>query len=126
MTTERAANGKTILVVEDNDVTRAGVTVLLQRAGYDVATARDGQQALDYLRSKRPTLILLDMLLPVLDGWHFLTELQNWSKPLNTPIIITTGTCLSREWAREHGCAGFIRKPIELEALLAEIQRCLG
>lgn len=125
MTPARKTNEKTVLVVEDNDVAAKDLTILLRRAGYDVAAVKDGRQALDYLRSKRPALILLEMLLPVLDGWHFLKELQSSSKPPDTPIVITTGVCLSREWAQAHRCAGFVPKPIEIDALLAEMKTCL-
>jgi CheY-like chemotaxis protein len=118
---------QTLLVVEDNAVAREGLAVVLRRHGYDVATAGDGRQALDALRAgPRPDLILLDMLMPVLDGWHFLGELRRTAGPAPPPVVITTGTILSLAWALDHGCAGFIRKPIEEGELLAEVRRCLG
>ena len=117
---------KTVLVVEDNDAAREGIAFLLQDAGYQVAAVENGKQALEYLSENRPpALILLDMLMPVLDGWRFMEELQQHSRPLAVPIIITTGTILTPEWAAAHGCAGFLRKPIEREALLREVERCL-
>jgi CheY-like chemotaxis protein len=92
-----------------------------------VVLAADGERALNYLRSgPRSDLILLDMLLPRMDGWHLLDALRAWSRPLRVPIIVVTGTCLSREWAEAHGCAGFLAKPVEPDELLAEIARCLG
>jgi CheY-like chemotaxis protein len=66
------------------------------------------------------------MLMPVLDGWRFIEELQKWSEPLSVPVIVTTGTILTREWARQKGCAGFVRKPIDPELLLAELRLCIG
>jgi CheY-like chemotaxis protein len=114
----------TILIVEDNELARANLTKILESAGYRTDAAVNGREALDYLESKpSPDLILLDMLLPVLDGWRFLEELQRIKKP-TAPIIVTTGTVLSRKWAEDHGCAGFVRKPIDVEKLLHEIQRC--
>jgi CheY-like chemotaxis protein len=117
----------TILVVEDNDVAREGLAAILRREGYTVALAANGQEALDRLKDHpAPALILLDMLMPVLDGWHFLEQLQCDLPRATVPIIVTTGTILSRAWAESHGCAGFVRKPIETDALLTEIRRCLA
>jgi CheY-like chemotaxis protein len=116
---------KTLLVVEDNEVAREGLAVILRREGYAVALAADGQQGLDYLAANpAPDLILLDMLMPVLDDWRFLELLR--PRADRVPVIVTTGTVFSREWAAEHGCAGFIKKPIDTESLLAEVRRCLG
>src|SRR5262245_58076637 len=105
---------KTMMIVEDNDVTREGLAAILNQAGYGVVSVDNGRDALDHLRAgKRVDLILLDMFLPVVDGWKFLEELQDWSRPLRVPIIITTGTILTREWAKQHGCAGFLHKPFD-------------
>src|SRR5262249_17190482 len=118
---------KTLLIVEDNAIAREGLAVVLRREGYNVVTVANGQEALDYLRKPPPPdLILLDMLLPVLDGWHFLERLKANKTVAAAPVIVTTGTILTREWATAHGCAGFVRKPIECETLMAEIHRCLG
>jgi CheY-like chemotaxis protein len=111
-----------ILLVEDNDLCRRELNDILGREGYEVVPLCHGQEALDYLENNSaPDLILLDMLMPVLDGWHFLKRLQ-----MPVPVIIVTGTVLTREWAGSHGCAGFLRKPIGEEDLLAEVRRCLG
>ncbi len=115
----------TVLVVEDNEAAREGLAATLRRAGYGVETAAHGGEALERLRSGNPPdLILLDMLLPVLDGWHVLEELRRAGP--HPPVLVTSATFLSREWARDHGCAGFLRKPVEEEDLLAEVRRCLG
>jgi CheY-like chemotaxis protein len=112
----------TILVVEDNDLAREELTLTLRREGYEVVPARDGQEALDYLKAgPSPDLILLDMLMPVLDGWQFLKKTPQPS----TPTIITTSTILTREWATTHGCAGFLHKPFDNDDLLLEVHRCL-
>lgn len=119
-----AKKSPTILVVEDNEIARTGLAVILQKAGYRVVAAKDGQQALDYIHAGRsPDLVLLDMLMPVLDGWHFLEVLRR--ERVSLPVVVTTGTILTREWARQNGCAGFLRKPIEAQPLLAEVRRCL-
>ena len=116
---------KTIMVVEDDSIAREGLAVILKREGYEVITVEQGQQAIARLMAGlRPDVILLDMLMPVLDGWHFLNSLK--LVPIGSiPIVITTGTILTREWAAAHGCAGFLRKPIEPDDLLAEVRRVL-
>jgi two-component system chemotaxis response regulator CheY len=113
----------TILVVEDNDICREGLATVLRHQGYQVIAVRHGQEALDLLEAGPvPDLILLDMLMPVLDGWSFLSEVAKYP-PI--PIVITTSTILTPEWAACHGCVGFLRKPILTEDLLAEVKRCL-
>jgi CheY-like chemotaxis protein len=115
----------TLLVVDDNDVAREGAAAILRKAGYYVALAANGQEALDLLRSHpRPDLVLLDMLMPVLDGWQFLRRLEREGPPV--PVLITTATILTPEWAQSKGCRGFLRKPFEGDALLAEVRRCLS
>jgi CheY-like chemotaxis protein len=117
---------QTLLVVEDNRLTREGLGVVLQQEGYQVALAANGQAALDHLGTgPRPDLVLLDMLMPVLDGWHFLGKFQQ-GKTNAIPVVIVTGTNLTHEWAQDHGCQGFLRKPVEAEGLLAEVRRRLG
>jgi CheY-like chemotaxis protein len=87
----------------------------------------NGREALSLLRAVgAPDLILLDMLMPALDGWAFLHELQDRGPQHAIPIIVMTGTILTLEWALDHGCRGFLRKPFETDALLAEVKRCLG
>ena len=117
--------GKTLLVVEDDSITREGLGLLLRREDYDVIQAANGEEALACLRSgPPPDLILLDMLLPVLDGWHFLQQIRaEGATPI--PIMVVTSTVLTRQWAEDHGCCGFVKKPIDPEALLGEIRRCL-
>jgi CheY-like chemotaxis protein len=114
------------LVVDDNDVSREALAVLLGRAGYRVVPAANGEEALRLLRGGPPVdLVLLDMLMPVLDGWHFLDRLK--SQDRRPPVIVTTSVpVISWEWAGDHGCAGFLRKPVETDELLAEVARCLG
>jgi CheY-like chemotaxis protein len=120
------AETKTLLVVEDDSITREAVGAVLRREGYNVISAANGEEALDHLRSGlRLDLILLDMLMPVLDGWHFLQEIRAQGAP-PIPIIVVTATILTRQWAEDHGCRGFVRKPIESDSLLAEIRRCLA
>jgi CheY-like chemotaxis protein len=116
----------TLLVVDDNDVSREGFAAVLERAGYRVVPAANGEEALRRLGVGPPVdLVLLDMLMPVLDGWHFLDRLKGQSR--QPRVIVTTSVpVLGWEWAGDHGCAGFLRKPVEAEELLSEVARWLG
>jgi CheY-like chemotaxis protein len=115
-----------ILVVEDDDAVRKSQALLPSREGYEVAAVANGAEALAVLgRGQRPELILLDMLMPALDGWEFLQELRRQG-PQPPPVVVITSTILTPEWARDHGCQGFLHKPVEKDQLLAEVRRCLA
>ena len=122
------ASRKLLLVIEDNSIDREWFNLVLRRAGYEVAVAGHGEQALDYLLAgMAPDLILLDMLLPVLDGWHLLELLKKEERLQGITILVTSAaSTITREWAAAHGCAGILRKPIDEESLLSETRRCLG
>jgi CheY-like chemotaxis protein len=115
---------KTLLIVEDNYIAREGLATVLRREGYETVLATNGAEALAILGCLRPDLILLDMLMPILDGWHVLQQLKVKDCP-PVPIIVVTATGLTREWAEYHGCRGFIAKPIVPDDLLIEVRRCL-
>ena len=121
--------GKTLLIIEDNEISREGLAVVLRREGYIVLTFPDGGTALDYMtRKPPPDLILLGMLIPPpgCDGWRFLKERRKLPALASVPVIITTGLGIaSDEWAASLGAAGLLRKPIDVEPLLAEVRRCL-
>jgi CheY-like chemotaxis protein len=115
-----------ILVVEDNAIAREGLAAVLRGRGYTVATAENGQMALDQLAAgPAPAAILLDMFMPEMDGWHFLDWLKGTGHGA-TPVVITTGSDLTRSWAETHGCAGFLRKPFDVTELFAELVRVIG
>lgn len=116
---------QTVMVVEDHAMTREGLTFILQRHGYQVIPADNGCKALELLMTgTSPDVILLDMLLPQLDGWQLLKRLQGTSAG-DIPVIIATGTILTREWAEQQNCAGFLKKPIEERDLLDELRTVL-
>jgi|SRR5579884_1829359 len=115
---------KFLLIVDDNYITREGLAIVLRREGYEVALATNGAEALAILGSLRPDLILLDMLMPILDGWQVLQQVQARHFP-PVPIILVTATGLTRQWAEDHGCCGFVAKPIIPAELLKEVRRCL-
>jgi CheY-like chemotaxis protein len=115
---------KTILLIEDNDIAREGIAVMLGSHGYTVIAKKNGQDALDYPEAQpAPDLILLDMLMPILDGWSFLERRKGIDKLAGVSIIVMTSGIITREWAVDHGAVGFVRKPVDTDALLKEIQR---
>ena len=117
-----------ILLVEDNDMNRDMLSRRLQRKGHDVLLAADGMQAILMAESEAPDLILLDMSLPVIDGWEATRQLKSMERMRNVPIIALTAHAMSgdREKALEAGCNDYDTKPIELPRLLGKIEALLG
>jgi CheY-like chemotaxis protein len=118
--------GKTILIVEDDDITRELLGLLLQRVGYRVAQAADGRQALDLLEEgRKPDLILLDMMMPRLDGWGFLEKKSASPALAPIPVVISTAVSdASPNWAAALGARGFVNKPFDVSTLLEEVEHC--
>ncbi len=117
-----------ILLVEDNEMNRDMLSRRLERKGYTVAMAMDGEQALTMARSENPALILMDMSLPVLDGWEATRRLKAAPETQAIPIIALTAHAMARdeEKARAAGCNDFDTKPIELPRLLGKMEALLG
>jgi two-component system, cell cycle response regulator DivK len=116
-----------ILIVEDNEMNRDMLTRRLQRKGYDVVSATDGQAGLDSARRKAPDLVLMDMSLPVLDGWEATRQFKADSGLRQIPVIALTAHAMSgdREKALAAGCDDYDTKPIELPRLLEKIEALL-
>ena len=117
-----------ILLVEDNELNRDMLSRRLSRKGFDVDTAVDGQEALDKAASESPDIILLDMGLPVIDGWEAARRLKDSGNTDSIPIIALTAFAMSedRDKALAAGCNDFDTKPIELDRLLGKIEALLG
>ena len=117
-----------ILLVEDNEMNRDMLSRRLGRRGHEVVTAVDGGQGVEIARSQKPELILMDMSLPVLDGWEATRLLKSAPETRAVPIIALTAHAMSgdREKAIEAGCDDYDTKPIELSRLLEKIQALLG
>jgi CheY-like chemotaxis protein len=117
-----------ILLVEDNEMNRDMLSRRLERRGYEVVIAVDGQQGVDLAQSAAPDLILMDMSLPVIDGWEATRQLKAMDKVKGVPIIALTAHAMSgdREKALEAGCNDYDTKPIELPRLLGKIEALLG
>ena len=117
-----------ILLVEDNEMNRDMLSRRLERRGYEVVIAVDGQQGVDLAQSSSPDLILMDMSLPIIDGWEATRQLKSMDRMKAVPIIALTAHAMSgdREKALEAGCNDYDTKPIELPRLLGKIEALLG
>ncbi|MBZ5585102.1 MAG: response regulator [Acidobacteriia bacterium] len=116
-----------ILVVEDNELNRDMLTRRLARKGFEAVVALDGRQGIAIARSERPDLILMDMSLPVLDGWEATRQLKSDSTTRHIPVIALTAHAMSgdRERALEAGCDDYDAKPIEFAGLVKKIEGLL-
>jgi len=117
-----------ILLVEDNEMNRDMLSRRLDRKGYEVIIAVDGQQAIALAASAKPDLILMDMSLPVVDGWEATRRLKADAQTKQIPIIALTAHAMPEDErrAREAGCNDYDTKPIELPRLLEKIAALLG
>jgi CheY-like chemotaxis protein len=117
-----------ILLVEDNEMNRDMLSRRLLRRGYEVLIALDGESGLSLAESEAPDLILMDMSLPILDGWEATRRLKAASATQHIPIIALTAHAMSsdRDRALEAGCDDYDTKPIELPRLLEKIEALLS
>jgi CheY-like chemotaxis protein len=120
--------GQTLLLVEDNEDNRIIYSTVLRHIGYEVVEALDGAQAVALARSVLPDLILMDISIPIIDGWEATQVLKHDPVTRDIPIIALTAHALAsdREKAMEVGCDGYLAKPCEPRAVVAEVQRFLG
>jgi CheY-like chemotaxis protein len=117
-----------ILLVEDNEMNRDMLSRRLTRRGYDVVIAVDGESGLAMAGSEAPNLILMDMSLPILDGWEAVRRLKAAPTTHHIPVIALTAHAMSsdRDKALAAGCDDYDTKPIELERLLEKIVTLLA
>ena len=117
-----------ILLVEDNEMNRDMLSRRLERRGYQVVIAVDGAEGVRMAEAEAPALILMDMSLPVLDGWEATRQIKAAPATGAIPIIALTAHAMSgdREKAIEAGCDDFDTKPVDLPRLLAKIEALLG
>jgi two-component system, cell cycle response regulator DivK len=118
----------TLLLVEDNEENRDGLSRHLRRKGFEVVVAVDGQQGVESARSSPPDLILMDMSLPILDGWEATRRLKAAPETRHIPVIALTAHAMAgdREKALAAGCDEYDTKPVEFARLLGKIQALLG
>jgi two-component system cell cycle response regulator DivK len=117
-----------ILLVEDNEMNRDMLSRRLTRNGYEVCIAVDGQQGADMALSEQPDLILMDMSLPVIDGWEATPRVKANDATRGIPVIALTAHAMAgdREKAMQVGCDDYDTKPIELSRLLGKIAALLA
>jgi CheY-like chemotaxis protein len=112
-----------ILLVEDNEMNRDMLSRRLKRNGYEVVIATDGQQGVEMAASEAPDLILMDMSLPVIDGWEATRQVRENEATRKIPVIALTAHAMAgdREKAIEAGCDDYDTKPVEITRLLGKI-----
>jgi two-component system, cell cycle response regulator DivK len=116
-----------ILVVEDNEINRDMMVRRLQRRGYTIVTAVDGQQGVDMTHSEKPDLVLMDMSLPVLNGWDATRQIKGDPDVKNVPVVGLTAHAMvgDRDQALQAGCDDYATKPVEFEKLIELINRLI-
>ena len=116
-----------ILLVEDNEMNRDMLSRRLERKGYSVSIALDGAEGLEKARTEAPDLILMDMSLPVMDGWEATRQLKAGEATRNIPVIALTAHAMASDEQKAHeaGCDDFDTKPVELPRLLGKIEALL-
>ena len=116
-----------ILIVEDNFDNLTLVQLLLEREGYQVVTALDGEAGLEMVCSERPDLIALDLDMPIMDGWELLRQAKADPDVQDIPIVVVTAHLMPGERNRvlEAGGSGYVSKPFKVKDLVNEIQKNL-
>ena len=110
-----------ILVVDDEASIRETVAEILELEGYSVAVACDGGEALQLIEQQLPALVLLDMRMPVMDGWGFASAVNE--RGIKVPILVMTAAQSAKDWAEEVNADGYLAKPFELLDLLDSVER---
>ena len=116
-----------ILIVEDNEMNRDMLSRRLQRKGFEVVMAEDGQQGVDMSKSENPDVILMDLGLPVMDGWQATSSIKEDETTKDIPIIVLTAHAMAgdREKALDAGCDDYDTKPVDFERLLGKIDKLI-
>jgi len=117
-----------ILIVEDNDDNMVLVRDVLTSRGYTVIEAVDGQQGLDLAQSERPDLIIMDLSLPLVDGWTVVRQLKADPELRRIPVVALTAHAMvgDREKALDAGCDDYLAKPIRLALLIGKVKEFVG
>jgi len=115
--------GKKILIADDEQQLALAVKIRLESKGYEVVTASDGRQALELAASERPDLVILDVVMPVMDGYSCLRELNTRFGRGNIPVIILTARDRMKDLFELEGIEDYVVKPFDHEDLLVRIQR---
>jgi len=121
-------SSKTVLLVEDNEDNRTVYRTILEHFGYKVTEARNGEDGVKMAREEHPDLILMDISIPLIDGWEATRILKKDPATSSIPIIALTAHALAtdRAKAQEVGCDGYLAKPCEPRRVVAEVERFIG
>jgi CheY-like chemotaxis protein len=119
---------KTILVAEDRDTSRELIRTLLEHSGYKVLEASNGGDAIDLARETNPDLVLLDLQMPIKDGFQVLRELRSEERFRSTPIVALTASAMQgdKERALTDGFTAYLTKPLSLSTIRKELARLLN
>ncbi len=119
---------KTVLIVEDNEDNRIVYATILQHRGYHVLEARNGEEGIRMARESHPDLILMDISVPLIDGWKATEILKGDDATSGIPVIALTAHALAedRETAKSVGCDGYLAKPCEPRTVVAEVEKFIG
>ncbi len=119
---------RTVLIVEDNEDNRIVYSTILRHHGFRVTEALDGEEGIAKARRDLPDIILMDISIPLIDGWEVTQTLKRDASTSHIPIIALTAHAMpgDRERAMEVGCDGYLAKPCEPRAVLAEVNRLLS
>ncbi len=110
-----------VLVVDDDPAIRRAVGMMLEDEGYDVATAANGREALDQIAESAPSVVLLDLQMPEMDGWQLQRRLRELH--LDVPVVFMTAGYRARAEAERHQAAGYLAKPFDMDDLLSTVAR---
>ncbi|HLE08181.1 MAG TPA: response regulator [Thermodesulfobacteriota bacterium] len=124
-----AAEKKLILIVDDNEKNRKYLRVVLQKTGYGVLEAEDGEQGVRLARENLPAVILMDVRMPRMDGIEATRILKSDSATSKIPVVITTSSAMKgnrEKIVSETGCDDYITKPVEINTLLSAVKRYAG
>ena len=115
---------RTVLIVDDEPNIRGFLRLALEDEGYRVETATNGQEALDRVRRSPPDAVLLDLMMPVVDGWSFLAARRTLSAECRCPVLVMSAVG-GWNMARELGASGFLAKPFDVDVLIAALAKVL-
>ena len=118
-----AASIPCVLVVDDDETIRTTVAEALEFEGYAVASATNGAEALELVRQQRPQAIVLDLMMPVMDGWQFLEHCRADARCAGTPVLVISAYRQLPQAAAGLGVKGCITKPFDLDVLLGAVER---
>jgi CheY-like chemotaxis protein len=114
---------KRVLVVDDDDTIRMAVAEVLDDEGYEVITATNGAEALEQVRTARPDAVVLDLMMPVMNGWEFMEACRKDERCDGTPVLVMSAYRKLAETAPNLGANACIAKPFDLEVLLGAVER---